>query len=603
MTAQRETQHGQSEIDHVTELVGRLLDGQLQDDGRAELNRLLRESPDAVGTYHELMDLDAALSAIYPGQVFLDGLSEASDAVDAVDAGRFESAARIAPAGSGASTDPRPQRWLPLAAAACFAAVWVLGFGSARLLRTPDASQPSAGRVAEWPVAQSGEQPSDIADADRQIAGHAVLRRAVDVDWPAGAPVREGELLPAGTFAFDAGLVEVDLFCGASLLLEGPVSLTFVSDWVVELHQGRVRASVPPAARGFVVKTGQTEVYDLGTEFAMQVSKGSARVEVLDGEVELRGGPGDGRLLTQGESAILDGDRGDAASLASIATGGDLDTKRSVAMAERIGRWQAASAELAQDERLIAYFPIAGEVGAKIDGREIANRAIAGGSTDSDARLIGLVGRDPGRFGQAGAGLNFSRPGSRARVLLDGAYEAFTFACWVRIDALDHRYNALFMGDGYENGEPHWQIRDDGRMMFSVMVDDSQIVEVVSPVTKQTVRDAGLHRVYYTEPVWDVSKGGQWLHLAAVYDPKKRQVRQYVNGERVTGEPIADRYRIESLRIGPAEIGNWGQPFRESPWFAVRNLNGTIDELAIFDAALSDDEISTLHEQGKPLGY
>lgn len=46
--------------------------------------------------------------------------------------------------------------------------------------------------------------------------------------------------------------------------------------------------------------------------------------------------------------------------------------------------------------------------------------------------------------------------------------------------------------------------------------------------------------------------------------------------------------------------GNWGQPFRKSPGFAVRNLNGAIDELAIFDDALSAEEIQTLYENGKP---
>ena len=30
------------------------------------------------------------------------------------------------------------------------------------------------------------------------------------------------------------------------------------------------------------------------------------------------------------------------------------------------------------------------------------------------------------------------------------------------------------MSDGYETGELHWQIRNDGRLMFSVMVDDTQ---------------------------------------------------------------------------------------------------------------------------------
>ena len=66
---------------------------------------------------------------------------------------------------------------------------------------------------------------------------------------------------------------------------------------------------------------------------------------------------------------------------------------------------------------------------------------------------------------------------------------------------------------------------------------------------------------------------------------------------------IIDKFHISTQRIGPAEIGNWAQPFRKSPWFAVRNLNGAIDELAVFNAALNSDELQNLYEQERPLGY
>ena len=159
------------------------------------------------------------------------------------------------------------------------------------------------------------------------------------------------------------------------------------------------------------------------------------------------------------------------------------------------------------------------------------------------------------------------------------------------------------MADGYENGEPHWQIREDGRLMFSVMVDDTKDVRFFNKIDKRVVQDAGLHRVYMSEPIWDVSKSGQWFHLAAVYDPSGRRVLHYVNGNQLSSEAISDDFHITKLRIGPAEIGNWGQPFRTTPWFAVRNLNGAVDELAIYNAVLSSQEILKLYEQGKPLGY
>ena len=113
--------------------------------------------------------------------------------------------------------------------------------------------------------------------------------------------------------------------------------------------------------------------------------------------------------------------------------------------------------------------------------------------------------------------LEFRRPGSRVRVNIPGEFQAFTFMCWVRIDSLDRWYNALFMGDGYETGEPHWQIRDDGKLMLSVMIDDSR------PHPKWPKNR--FHEVYLSEPIWDLSMSGQWMHLASVFDPMGREGR------------------------------------------------------------------------------
>ncbi|MDB4488899.1 LamG domain-containing protein, partial [Akkermansiaceae bacterium] len=189
-----------------------------------------------------------------------------------------------------------------------------------------------------------------------------------------------------------------------------------------------------------------------------------------------------------------------------------------------------------------------------------------------------------GRWPGLKPALEFRRPGARVRVNIPGEFPAFTFMAWVRIDSLSHQYSALFMGDGYENGEPHWQIRDDGKLMFSVMVDE----------TSQHPRfpKSRFHHVYLSPPVWDISKSGQWMHLASVYDPAKKSVSHFVDGQKVSSEEIADEFLVKTLRIGNGEIGNWGQPFRTDPTFAIRNLNGRVDELAIFQAALSSEEIA-----------
>ncbi len=437
-------------------------------------------------------------------------------------------------------------------------------------------------------------------EAERLIAGHATLRHAVGVRWDAQTrPLREGDVIDRGRLGFDSGTIEIDLFCGARLVVEGPAELEIVSDWSVELESGRLRALVPPAARGFVVRAAEHEIVDLGTEFAISVADDGARVAVVDGEVELRSEVAPVRRLTTGQAQQLKGDGGDGLDLSRLATVREFDRRFAAARRQRWQQWQAAAERWAEDPRTIAYFPIHARFDAS--QRLVPSAGRTGGSCN--ALAVGPVATGPGRFGEFTSALSFERPGARLRTLIDGEFSALTLSCWVRIDSLQNRYNALFMADGYENGEPHWQIRDDGRMMLSVMVDDSQDVEFFNKRDRRLVRDAGLHRVYYTPPIWSEDDSGQWLHLAAVYDPENRRVRQYVNGAIVSEEVIADRMLVRRLRIGAAEIGNWGQPFRDTPWFAVRNLDGMIDEMWVLDAALSADEIRQLYEMGKPLGY
>ncbi|PHQ35573.1 LamG-like jellyroll fold domain-containing protein [Rhodopirellula bahusiensis] len=449
-------------------------------------------------------------------------------------------------------------------------------------------------RLPSPSIAQITETGSDASES--QIAGHATLRRAVDLQWTdPTSRAKVGDVLANGRFQFDSGVAEIDFFCGATLIVEGPASLDIESDWSVRVNQGRLRATVPPAARGFSVKAAESEVIDLGTEFTMDVSADQARVEVVDGEIMLRGGDRDGQHLHTGEHETLHGSPS-SQGIEDMITASDLYQRDQSASTQRFQEWRRSMQSLREDDRLIATF-----AASELEGRVIRN-----GSTTDDTRdglLVGPAEVVDGRFGASSHGINFDRPGSRVRTRIDGEFEAFTFACWVKIDNLDQRYNALFMGDGYENGEPHWQIRDDGRLMFSVMVDDSQSVSFYNERDHRVVKDAGLHRVYITDPIWDISKSGQWFHLVAVYDPASRLVQQYVNGVRVSAEKIKPKYQIDTLRIGPAEIGNWGQPFRETPWFAVRNLDGTIDELTIYNAALEATEIHSLYESGKPLGY
>lgn len=457
--------------------------------------------------------------------------------------------------------------WIAIAAAAAVA--FVIGIGYSRLLSTDPAP---------------GESFATMDEKEPTAEGYAVVQGLIDAVTENGSPLRAGDVLGADTIALESGSVRIDFFSGAQVYIEAPARLEIRSAWEAEFHSGKMRAKVPPAARGFVIESNGRRIVDLGTEFGIDTSTNEVRVEVFSGKVEL-----EDRELISGEAVSLtsDGQTAPVASniesfsnLFSIPSGLDHSTQLS------FERWRFFSDSLSRDSRLVAYFPF---LSKPTDRNDRVPSGLSPYDSERDGAVVMAEWVD-GRWGRLKGAMEFRRPGSRVRVNIPGEFSAYTFSCWARIDSLDRRYNALFLADSYQNGEPHWQIRNDGVLMIGVMIDD-KIVYPDRPGARHS-------RNYYSPPFWDMSMSGQWLHLVSVYDPKNRNVAHYVNGEQISEHVIEEEYLIDTLRIGNAEIGNWGDPNRKDPGYAIRNLNGRIDELAIFDAALTESEIAELYRNG-----
>jgi hypothetical protein len=192
-----------------------------------------------------------------------------------------------------------------------------------------------------------------------------------------------------------------------------------------------------------------------------------------------------------------------------------------------------------------------------------------------------------GRWPQKSA-LEFKRPGDRVRLDLDGEYTALTFACWAKVDALDRRYNALLLTDGYESAEPHWQIYEDGRLMFSVAYPDPE-----NPSQRR-------NQIYFSPPVITPASAGGWHHFAVTHEAHTGTVVQYLDGREISREVSPLQAPGRKFVYGRCELGNWGLPLEGHP-FPLRNLNGRLDEFLIYSAALGGDEIRQLYENGKPL--
>jgi hypothetical protein len=106
--------------------------------------------------------------------------------------------------------------------------------------------------------------------------------------------------------------------------------------------------------------------------------------------------------------------------------------------------------------------------------------------------------------------------------------------------------------------------------------------------------------VFYSPPIWRDEMSGDWNMLAVTYDRKAGKVAHYFNGKQISLELIPDHARVSRINISAASIANWAEPnplYRTDEEFTCRNLNGSVDEVFIFDGVLGASEIAMMYSQ------
>ena len=393
-----------------------------------------------------------------------------------------------------------------------------------------------------------------------------------------------GRLLEPGAFDLDHGCAQIEFFCGARLIVEAPASIELMSAKSARVMTGRLRVTVPPAARGFTLFSGDRQIVDLGTEFGLDVSDGQSEVLVFEGEVEVH--QPDGRVVT-----LLDGQTLSRQAPTSVLTNlldqDELAQRAVQRSARRMDQWSKHTQALSDDPRVAFQLAMRSKDFRQRWVRPLQRSSIDQRPTDQlgDVAIVGAEvtqGRWPEK-----SGVTFRRPGDRMRLRIDGTYDSFTMSAWVRIDRLDRWYNSLLLTDNYDHGEPHWQILDSGQLFLSLCV-------------RRNDGTGPEHREVLSPAFWDASMAGRWLHLASRYDGGSGEVTHFVDGLAIHREVLPVQQRPRTIRLGDCTLGNWTDPQRQDPEFAIRNLNGCIDEFVFFSAPLSDAEIEQLHLSGKP---
>lgn len=435
-------------------------------------------------------------------------------------------------------------------------------------------------------------------DQRASLTGVAVLSHAIDVRWSEGSSRPSvGSPLPLGNLSIDSGVIQLEFYCGAVAVLEGPASFDLLAADQGQLIRGKLRARVPSQAKGFTVVTPAGDVVDLGTEFAIDISKDdpfsgeTTELHVLDGEVRFHATDDNGetpRHILGGQGLRLSSAANLAAEIAAV---GDrfvgptqLEAYTRQKASKRYLAWQEHRQQMLKDPALIACYAHSPEPqwsrtlrNFKIDAKDDTHGAIVGCDWAN--------GRWPGH-----RALRFRNASHRVSINLPGVFDSLTLSTWISVNKLHPTNNVALMHPEIEQPRfLHWTLdrveqSDAALLHFSESVGPHSLVQ----------------RNHYNSVAHALTERDvdRWVHLAVVYDSGKMQVSHFRNGQRINFNQIAE---ARKLSIGVANLGNW--PYKD--WakgteFETRNLNGRMDEYLAFGRALSEAEIAHLYRIGKP---
>ncbi len=413
-------------------------------------------------------------------------------------------------------------------------------------------------------------QPSHLESIELADAGVAIVTESIGL--PVGSKYQIGNSVIPSEFKISQGFIALEFYQGALLKISGPAHLDILSDKHIRLHKGKVMTDVPEVAIGFTIDTPQSSIVDLGTAIGVEVDReGLSQVHVFDGLVEARSSQGKNRKVKEGQALKFDDEyienwQKSSANKASFSHFNHMEVLGKTESVKHIQQWKMMREQIRQHPAVVAYY----DFEQNIDKPRLLNN-VASEMNEYTGAIIGAQwGKGPW---EGKAALQFKRPGDRIRVNVDKSLKNFTLAAWVKIDSLDRTYNSLLLTDGFKAGDIHWQLGDFSNKQYGTFV-------------LGLVTDQGKELHFNHSPFFTPAASGSWYHLATTVNQNTQQVNMYINGQLVTNKTLTAKSSY--WKIGEALIGNWDSQQRANP---IRNLNGAIAELIVFDEALSGDEI------------
>lgn len=365
--------------------------------------------------------------------------------------------------------------------------------------------------------------------------------------------------LLTGDYKLSSGLVAIAFETGVELIIEAPARFQLYSEMHVNLNQGRIAATVPPAGIGFLIETPAADIIDHGTEFAIEVSEDqSSEIHVFKGEVEVKPKFSEAdpvHLVTNGATRMeFESD---------VPMGIPLDNDRFLRSLHEPSKRHS---QTIRGFNPSLYF----RMGVPKDGTTIPDTV-----GDADGELIDRgADRPPFSPGKIGSSTRFAGPRNGAYIRVADypkSTGALSGSCWVFAESLPRR--ATIASNATEQIDGQFQLgllRDTGKLRLQMR--DS----------------AGAKAEVHSISPFPIS---EWQHIA--FSADGTTLRLYLNGEEINASPCGPvgETDIPSLFIGAKS--NNRKSVCDHFW------HGRIDEFALFDHALTAKDIQTIYQNSE----
>ena len=557
-----------NKFNELEELLSKLFDGIANNEDRKRIEELLSGDPEACEFYIDYSELCAQMEFELSAKTPLD-IDEQS-----ISAQISKSTALFYEGQTTKKILTPSWRPMPLLAVA---AVIILFIGTLsliinkRLLMSPQS-------------VEAKSSPQLVENITHE--GVAVLMESVGasfVDNGVQPPSTNGIIYP-GEILLDSGIVAIEFYSGARVILEGPAIFELTSENSAILREGRIRALVPPQACGFSVSTRQIEVVDLGTEFGMNIEEDghltevhcfNGLVDVYENNLSQKGEVL--RSLETGEAIRIQStkiQRMSANSMAFISYN-ELAQSFLENSALRHEEWRSVIEEIRANEDILALYTFEDQGPRE---RSLVNQ-VSFQNHFSHGAIVGCRWTN-GRWPSKG-GLEFKSPSDRVHFQSNDPYQTITLSAWVRLDSNPKRTMCLLSSSENTSNSLSWHIHGSGNLVLTVRNDNGKGAQKFS-----------------SPPIINRNMLGKWQHFTTVFSSIDKTVTHYLNAKEVSKFEITKK-GLSQVVFGNAEIGNSSLKNTNGKT-PIRFFTGRIDELSIFGHALQPEAINNLHQVGNP---